>query len=599
MLVYGDPQFEMGGDEFLEDLHSQLRSSRTGDIDSIRHLLIQAGQLEQAIFDKSDPTDETALLSKGLTDLAAVALHTIWAISNGVDVSPNLKGSRIYDSIEDTLQALSSIQDCKYAVKVPEGYAYYSLFPEQYFLSSKKWSIDHTAPEGRVVIVGIRSIGTSLSAVVKVALQALGWHAHRFNMRPNGGPQECIAHINRESLRHADWAIVVDEGPGLSGSSMASVAEALVSAGMSRDTISFLPGHLNLPPVMETARVREWWERAPRHAVSLGDVKWGNLSLTETLARKTLEIWPGEHIDSVRDLSDGSWRKLHYHSEEEWPALSLPFERTKFLYSTRSGLRMLWKFAGLGPCPQNGSSWQEWTFGEIFSRAGSGWCSPPLGKGCGFVAMSWIDGTPLKSADAADPTLVSDIGHYIADVAGPALSDEGHEAAVERLHTMLRANVREILGENLEGEEFRSLIKTALEGSCPASFGDGSLAPHQWLRARDGCVLKLGGISHWIDQTFIGKQSMLWDVAGARIEWNLDSIGEALLEAALEDYGWNINSEALRFYEIAYLAFRVGQTATSSQKVVEPSERERLLKASAAYRAMLEIKLELPAGKGH
>src|SRR5207248_10773774 len=52
-------------------------------------------------------------------------------------------------------------------VNAPEGYAFYALYPEQYCVAAERWLADHPdARSGRTLVVGARSIGTSLSAVV-------------------------------------------------------------------------------------------------------------------------------------------------------------------------------------------------------------------------------------------------------------------------------------------------------------------------------------------------------------------------------------------------------------------------------------------------
>jgi hypothetical protein len=55
---------------------------------------------------------------------------------------------------------------------VSEGYAYYALFPETYAATAKRFWAGARPP--RVAVIGIRSIGTSLSAIVVEALRARG-----------------------------------------------------------------------------------------------------------------------------------------------------------------------------------------------------------------------------------------------------------------------------------------------------------------------------------------------------------------------------------------------------------------------------------------
>src|SRR5207248_4140661 len=125
---------------------------------------------------------------------------------------------------------LDEALDTPLTVKIPEGFAFYALYPEQYCLAALHWLADHkTASPRRAAVVGIRSIGTTLSAVVSAALGAAGWEVQRLTVRPTGHPYSRQAEITREELGEAVWGLVVDEGPGQSGSSMAATAAALAA----------------------------------------------------------------------------------------------------------------------------------------------------------------------------------------------------------------------------------------------------------------------------------------------------------------------------------------------------------------------------------
>src|SRR4051794_16809360 len=54
MIVYGDPRFTIGAGAHVRRLREQLRTAH-GSLDDIRSLLIQIGQLEQAIADFASP----------------------------------------------------------------------------------------------------------------------------------------------------------------------------------------------------------------------------------------------------------------------------------------------------------------------------------------------------------------------------------------------------------------------------------------------------------------------------------------------------------------------------------------------------------------
>jgi hypothetical protein len=141
---------------------------------------------------------------------------------------------------------MQAADDQKIVVKVPEGFAFYALFPEQYCAAASAWvSARGAGLSGAVLVVGIRSIGTALSAVVAATLRARGFRAERLTVRPTGPPFTRRVEAPAPELNGLRHALIVDEGPGLSGSSMVAVAEWLTSAGVS--DIAFLPGHEEEP----------------------------------------------------------------------------------------------------------------------------------------------------------------------------------------------------------------------------------------------------------------------------------------------------------------------------------------------------------------
>src|SRR4029077_20426635 len=88
-------------------------------------------------------------------------------------------------------------------------------------------------------IIGIRSIGTTLSAVVVATLRIAGSPAERMTVRPAGHPYSRYTHFTSEQIRWIEkqkergaMFLVVDEGPGRSGSSFLSVGEALIGGGV-------------------------------------------------------------------------------------------------------------------------------------------------------------------------------------------------------------------------------------------------------------------------------------------------------------------------------------------------------------------------------
>jgi hypothetical protein len=139
-------------------------------------------------------------------------------------------------------------------IKIPEGFAFYGLRLEQYREAARRFA-QESGVKGEVVVIGVRSIGTSLSRVVAEELKG----ARRCTVRPFGD-------AFRREVKLPEWVdagaaayLVVDEGPGMSGSSFLSVARALAELGVGRKRIHFFPGHQNEPGAACSEEMREVW----------------------------------------------------------------------------------------------------------------------------------------------------------------------------------------------------------------------------------------------------------------------------------------------------------------------------------------------------
>jgi hypothetical protein len=579
MIVYGDPQFKTTSAEFLESLRQCASSASSDDLDELRSCLIQGGQLEQAIEDS--PSHETATAyARGLTDLAAAAFYAAWArtqktVAIKIDMGEGLEafrhGLRLASEKPDRKMPSSTsggtpdptTADETITVKIPEGFAFYALYPEQYCLAAFQWHACNSkiTQERKLLVVGIRSIGTSLSALVSAALKCAGWLPMRITVRPSGPPFERTTMLPARLSGCASRAIVVDEGPGLSGSSMASVAKALTEIGFAPEQISFFPGHAGEPGTAATDQVRQWWSRVRRYVTAHDQLRWNELTLAESLLQKSSEI-AKEKFCKVEDLSCGRWREKVYQNKSAWPWAPIPFERMKFLCTAKSGASILWKFTGLHNVPQ------------IVNR--SEYTLSPLRWFHGFVAFPWIDGTPLSIADGCDPEIVRQIGQHIAAISKPPLSPSDQLESVERIRHMLYWNTQEAFGNGM-ANNFSDPIP------CPA-YGDGRLAPHEWIRSRTGQITKVDAMGHNSDHTIVGRQPIYWDIAGAMVEWQLHS--PQLLLASLEECGIVLKPDVLKTYQMAYAAFRMGQASLCAQ-AGDADEAGRAQEAFGNYRAQL------------
>ncbi|MFP2899709.1 hypothetical protein [Corallococcus sp. 4LFB] len=113
--------------------------------------------------------------------------------------------------------------------KEPEAYAHFALYPELYLEAARASRL----PVSKRA-VGVRSIGTGLACIVAAGL---GTSTPPITARPVGPPFErqlrsgpLLTH-ELEAMAHADAVAIVDEGPGLSGSSFGAVADVLEARG--------------------------------------------------------------------------------------------------------------------------------------------------------------------------------------------------------------------------------------------------------------------------------------------------------------------------------------------------------------------------------
>ncbi|MDB6029045.1 MAG: glutamate-semialdehyde -aminomutase-like protein, partial [Verrucomicrobiales bacterium] len=478
----------------------------------------------------------------------------------------------------------------KLTVKIPEGFAFYALFPEQYALAANDWSQAHQQfSSRRVLLVGIRSIGTSLSAVVTAMLRALGWEAQRLTVRPHGHPFRREVQMDPASLQQIDWALVIDEGPGASGSSMAAVAATLCGIGVSPAHISFLPGHAHGPGVSANAEVRSWWSTIPQFVVALQRVRWQNHSIERTLALQTQKLLHLAENIEVIDLSAGKWREVAFASTSDWPAVAPQFERMKFLCRSREGPAILWKFFGLAISPDSSWNLSQAVAATMRKRAKRLKIPGPLGVCHGFVGTPWITGQRLRAIDSIVPHLLEKLARYIAFSAGKPLTEVDARSSLARLSNMLFHNTGESLGENV-AELTRELSRVITPPIGIPRYSDGQMAPHEWVRTTPGELVKTNCTGHDCDHTLIGPQPIHWDVVGTIVEWDLKEDMIKPFLGHLDRDGFHFAPVELAFYTAAYAAFRLGACRLATT-FSDPRECERLERAAKYYEDQLRTTL--------
>jgi hypothetical protein len=514
MLVYGDHSDRVDVRPWLEQLRERLaetqRLSGLARHSTLVGALVEAGRLEQALADDARAeADQAKLFTYELAGCVVRSWDGGFADVGELPAVPSIVGGGVV------------------GLRLPEGFAFYAVYPEAYAVAARKLSLS-----GPPRVIGIRSIGTSLGAVVAAALEA----APPLTVRPFGDPFARQVELPADLPERDAHYIIVDEGPGMSGSSFGAVADALEARGVPRDRIAFVPSHGGgLGPRASEAHRGRW----------------------RTVQRVPAEFDPAFLTDALGPLKRFS--------------CGGPWERLKYLGHC-DGARVLLKFAGLGAIGE-----RKLQMARALHAAGM--TPEPLGLVHGFLVERWRgDGLRLPAEDKP----VREIGHYIGTRARLFPAEEGAGASIEELLTMCRRNLSLALGEELSRRVERWNAAAPSEGLRRVRT-DNKLDREEWLRIPDGRLLKTDAVDHHCGHDLIGSQDMAWDVAGAIVEFALDTQHvRALIDATERAAGRPVKPALLEFYRVAYCCFRLGQAKLAAESPGD-SEGGRACRRAVRY----------------
>jgi hypothetical protein len=428
------------------------------------------------------------------------------------------------------------------AISSPEGFAHYGLHPLAYADIVKQLPLRGPS----VAVIGIRSIGTTLSAITAAAARARGLAAPRITVRPMGHPYNRKTEFRGEQLQFvrgfagagADF-LIVDEGPGLSGSSLLSVAEALSRTGVRNDQITIVCGHA---ADFDTFRAEDGPQRARRF-------RWASVS-------------PEPRKPSAAELTIGAgeWRHHLFADSSVWPASWIALERMKYLSPNHFEQR-LFKFAGFGHYGERVLEREEQIAGADFGLL-------PLRQAHGFVSYEWIAGRPM-SAEGLTRDALKRLAGYCAF---RARAFPTPPADLQALQQMADHNAEQ-LGLDAPGR---------LQLQRPV-IADGRMQPHEWLRITNGKMLKTDSASHGDDHFFPGPTDIAWDLAGAIVEWKMHAEERKfLLEEYLRASGDDARARIDDFV-VAYALFRGAYCLMAANALEGTEERARLERAAEEY----------------
>ncbi|WP_239492034.1 hypothetical protein [Luteitalea sp. TBR-22] len=417
-------------------------------------------------------------------------------------------------------------------LRVPEGFAYYAVHPLAYAAAVARCLARERPP--RVVVVGLRTIGATLAAVAAARCEAEGVPVWSTTLRPRGHPfareyeveQAWSAQV--EAQRGA-LCLIVDEGPGLSGSSLVSAAALLERHGHLPSRIVFVCSHDPDPSVLKAADARERWRRYGREVALI------------------------RSPDFAQDWSAGHWREHIGLPPSAWPAVHPQHERHKGVPGTHPD--QLHKFVGLGP------------YGLAVRRraeraAEAGFGVPILGHHDGYLQMRRVSPT-LPLDRRGSEALAGALTTYLPWRA--SAMQTGARADVDAALALLEGNTREHFGSRLDAGLLPLEGLAHRAGAQPAVVLDGHLAPWEWLQTPQG-VVKVDTAEHGDDHFQPGPHDIAWDVAAALEEftWTTPertSLVERLTRA-MRDPGL---ATRLRYMQPCYLAARLGYSTLAAE----------------------------------
>jgi hypothetical protein len=583
MIVYRDQRFRAESRSLLDQLRSQvdrLDFYAPAAHDCVVDAFISAGTLESSLADTIFPeADGVHPLTCMLRRVSVGLGHVLWHSWRSIPEDAKRWRSTVLERLNDVeQQQLPSLVQ----VTVPEGFAYYAVYPEAYLESAQRCHTE-LGPFSAVCI-GLRSIGATLSGAVAAALEELGCEVRSFTVRPRGHPfsrRPSITASLQNSLVEDPGArfILVDEGPGISGSSLAGLAELLGGLGIPDDRILLLPSWRTDGSQLRSAAARERWPRHRQFTVSFEELWIDSGRLDRAL--------PGWHW---RDFSGGLWREELYADPEDYPAVQPQHERRKYLLQSGPGRSLpakLLSFAGLG-----GRSTR--TCQRAKRLAEPGFTPAPEETMHGFLMRRFIPGWPL-SRGGADGELLETLAQYLAHLVREHPAEPSVSAA--SLREMVEVNVAEGLGDEWR-ERLRVWLPTHLESRVehPVAL-DGRMQAHEWIRTDSG-YLKADAFDHYDDHFFPGCQDIAWDMAGAAYELELNPESRShLIQRYRQLSGDHTIGWRLPLYSLYFLAYRLGYVSLAASVLGKSPDGVRFTTEMERYARLLQGELSDRPGR--
>lgn len=534
-------------------------------------VLIEWGEFASGLIDAVCPQEDTRNhITRALDEAGVMAGHILRSSWEEVEERGHGDGKALVwaSGLKAAIQSLFGLDlPDNITLREPEGFAHYGLYPETYLEAARRFFRDKSPK--RAVSIGLRSMGVGLSAVVAAVLEDAGCDVAPFTLRPREHPfnrRVILSDVLAKELleRRADYYLIVDEGPGLSGTSFSSVAYRLSSLGIPDERIVFFPSWEPDGANFFSDNARRRWQRHRKYTGSFGDI-W---------VRSNRLVDGG----GFTEVSAGLWRGLLFDDISDYPAVDPCHEKRKYIFEDGSGGKRLLRFAGLG------------RYGRIkFSRAErlseAGFIQKVHGLKNGFLDLTFEQGRPVRK-DSICPELLDRMGEYLAFIRNNLPAQK--EMAFDELYGMAERNTLLGLGEDwsLRLRPLKAFRKIVDDG-FPSEV-DGRMLPHEWIDTGRGYI-KADGFDHYSDQFFPCAQDIAWDIAGAIAEFGLDSHRSARLMERYVSLTKDREVEArLPFFSIAYIAYRLGYCTFAEREMNGTPDGPRFKALIEGYGLMLK-----------
>jgi hypothetical protein len=529
-------------------------------------LFLEAAELETGITDSvSFEVDNITALVSLCHELTAISAEMVYEVqTNKLQKDDHLKLLRKKVSEFGDYEIPPLIPVC-----IPEGFAFYGLYPEMYMEAAERF-YKKRLPE-KIVCIGLRSIGTALSALVEVVLKKQGCVTWSLTLRPKGHPfdrsVEFSSQISDRLRELRDyWFLVIDEGPGLSGSSICGTLEKLLEIGIEKGKIVVFPSWNPDAGRFVSEKAKLLWPLFDKFTSDFTDVWIRNSKLQQLLK-----------MNIVDDFSAGNWRDFVVEDKAFFPAVYSHHERRKYLLIDNLGNNYIAKWIGLGKYGD-----------ELLDRArilaNNNFCPVVCDSFYGFAVSPFISGSPLRHSDV-NRKLLQFAAEYFLCINRNFPSKL--TATFEKMNEMVCLNVKEGIGTSYDNK-LKSLAlfpKEVYENNVVAV--DGRVMPHEWLWTGDR-FYKVDQLEHHCDQFFPGCQNIAWDIAAFCIEFNLDKKFEReFLDIYIQRSADTDIDDRISFYRIFYLAFRLGYVTIAADSLSNSLDGDRFKGEIEKYKQLL------------